>query len=93
MIKLILMEEREEFNFDFDDSDEDSKIFPEKYVEVTFGDEDNLITIFREIVKLLKYDGYIITKKHWDDIGSKLEKDKDFSNLSLDNLLIGDEEE
>lgn len=93
MIKLILMEEREEFDFDFDDFDEDSKVFPEKYVEVTFSDEDTLTTIFSEIVKLLKYDGYIVTKKHWDDIGSKLEKDKDFSNLSLDNLPLDDKEE
>ena len=93
MIKLILMEQREEFSFDFDDSDEDSKVFPEKHVEVIFSDEDNLITIFSDMVKLLKYAGYIVTKRNWDDIGHKLERDKDFDNLSLDDSLLSDEEE
>ena len=62
-------------------------------IEYKYQDEDNLITIFRGMVKLLKYAGYIVTKRDWDDIGHKLEKDKDFDNLSLDNSLLSDEEE
>ena len=77
MIKLIFEQDAEYI---------DDTSFPEKVCEVTIGEDDNLNTLFFELVQLARYAGYTITKNTWDSIKEHIDDRSGF-------LKIDDDEE
>lgn len=48
------------------------EVFPSIHVDVAFEEEDDATTILGGMVSLLRYAGYRITKKSWEEAGEDI---------------------
>lgn len=59
------------------------EIFPSIHVDVAFEEEDDTYTILDGMVSLLRYAGYIVTKKSWEEAGEEINARRHFDEESL----------
>lgn len=48
------------------------EVFPSIHVDVAFEEEDDETTILGGMVSLLRYAGYRVTKKNWEEVGEDI---------------------
>lgn len=62
--------------------------FPEAKAEFVFDDETTSTDILINIIKLLKFAGYLVTKKSWEEAGEEISARGHFDAEVLDEAEI-----